>query len=307
MTDATTKPSETVYVSALRRAALPGEIHGKLLKFDPQTKEWNTLLELDDALVGDNPRGWSRGFRGVVHCPETDTLWVTGFQALFNISRDGRILERFQHPSFQHLHALSLYDGKLFITSTALNLVVVFCLRRRAVEYWYWLTLDESGAEQLMLNHPLATCRPIHHLNAIQVNDRGIFLSGALSRSVLLVTDGQVKSIHPSPLGSHDFVLQDDLMCILDTEADAILFHQQNKVVWTHKLQSDDNCTPSLPHAIARQNFLRGICLLSGDRVAAGISPLAVVCCDNDSGQHLWTSRFTNDVTWMISGLNAVG
>lgn len=301
-------------VSVLCRAAPENQIHGRFFLVDPNTLQCDFDLVLENSVLPDNPRGGGRGFRGNVQDPVSKKIFVADYAGITVLSGQLEKLMRIAHPAMMHIHALAVEDGHVWAVSTANDTIFKFSIEDGKFSGAWEFHSSPNGK-------PVACCtmdpqRSVaepgnsrFHLNALSFH-KGILMTGGLrSNGIIRLSQAGDVDFIPGPAGAHDFVVLQNKIVLLDTEATSVrVLSLEGSEVMSATLPEhiyggvNQQCHPS----ISRPGFLRGISRFAGPYVAVGFAPAGVALFDTRSGQFFECFNCTRDVRWMVAGLSLI-
>jgi hypothetical protein len=140
-----------------------------------------------------NPRGGSRGTKGISACPGRVAVAVAERVSMFD--EEWRLLEEVSHPWFGLLHGILAEPDGVWVTATACDMLIRLSWEGQVVDSWFWRS--DSGLRRALgfgslprfdgrrdYRDPLATGGGFDsvHLNAV-----------ARGRNGLIVNFGQVR------------------------------------------------------------------------------------------------------------------
>jgi hypothetical protein len=333
-----------VYFSTVVRSA-PQEQGGEIILVDWNSKKvearqpiYPTNPEMNDP----NPRGNTRGGRGIEFYG--DEVVVANYHTLKVYDRELRPTRDISHPLLVGLHeTFSDGDGRVWATSTAIDVVLGIDIRNGSVFQEYWprevqafqkaldlipLEIDKQADNRTKFLEKKHSLHPSHlHLNAVASwKGRMYGLFNAFSTIADLDTGEVViqdKSLHHP----HNLHIDEDGTAIVSNTFDRSI-HVYN--LNTRKLERTIKLTKFgfvrylyikdqlnylargflkmvlFPQINApRPVYLRGLDKI-GDLLFAGISPATILCIDMKSGNLLDSFSYSNDVNTCIHGLKVM-
>ena len=291
------------------RGAQQGQSHGGVYLIDfarrevRQTVDWNTG-EIDFA-----GRGWDRGLRGIAFAGEE--IYIAASDELFVYDRAFRIRRSFRNRYLKHCHETSVFQGRLFLSSTGFDSVLLFDLQEQRFRWAMHVTAAAEGWTARLFDPESAAGPPpanMLHLNNVYADETGLYMSGLRTRALLRFHAAQELSLYCSlPEGVHNARPFEGGVLFNDTAADRVRFVRR----------SGEQCafpTPRYDPAqlefagvddsrIARQGFGRGLSPIDRRFVAGGSSPSTVSIYDLDAGKRVASVTLTMDIRNAIHGL----
>jgi hypothetical protein len=210
-----------VYFSTIVRGA-PRERSGELVKLD-----WNTkkilgrvpLFSSDPALIDPNPRGHTRGGRGIL--VNSSELFAASYHTLHVFDHDLRPLPPIQHNLFCNLHELHWDGDAIWATSTDVDGAIKIDRHGRTLDEWWPredpVLMRRFGLEPLFVKkHEDNRCKfvnasktaPGHvHLNAIALDEgRPLALLNQFG-AIVRLQPTQILVDDPTLRGAHNLVI----------------------------------------------------------------------------------------------------
>lgn len=289
------------------RGSRQGESHGGVYLIDldeqrvAQTIDWNTTG------IDWQGRGWDRGMRGIAF--DDDKVFIAASDELFVYSPDFRQIASYRSPYLKHCHEISVYQRRLYLTSTGYDAIIAFDLDK--MEFCWGLHIAKVENEFLGRPfHPGGTQGPppgnTLHLNNVFCADNGLYISGLRSGGLMNFSGREIRMFVNLPQGTHNARPYKGGVLFNDTESDTVRFVGQDKqrVFNVPRYPESDLTHTDLDDSrIARQGFGRGLCLVEDEVIAAGSSPSTVTLHDLSSMKTVLSINLTLDVRNSIHGL----
>ena len=289
------------------RGSRQGESHGGVYLIDldeqrvAQTIDWNTTG------IDWQGRGWDRGMRGIAF--DDDKVFIAASDELFVYSPDFRQIASYRSPYLKHCHEISVYQRRLYLTSTGYDAIIAFDLDK--MEFCWGLHIAKFENEFLGRPfHPGGTQGPppgnTLHLNNVFCADNGLYISGLRSGGLMNFSGREIRMFVNLPQGTHNARPYKGGVLFNDTESDTVRFVGQDKqrVFNVPRYPESDLTHTDLDDSrIARQGFGRGLCLVEDEVIAAGSSPSTVTLHDLSSMKTVLSINLTLDVRNSIHGL----
>ncbi|MGI9264039.1 MAG: hypothetical protein ACR2QU_03855, partial [Gammaproteobacteria bacterium] len=212
------------------RGSRQGESHGGVFLVDlderrvAQTIDWNTTG------IDWQGRGWDRGMRGIAF--DEEKVFIAASDELFVYSPDFRQIASYRSPYLKHCHEISVYERRLYLTSTGYDAIIAFDLDK--MEFCWGLHIAKVETEFLGRPfHPGGTQGPppgnTLHLNNIFCASNGMYISGLRSGGLLNFSGREIRMFVDLPQGTHNARPYKEGVLFNDTESDAVRFVAQDK------------------------------------------------------------------------------
>jgi hypothetical protein len=220
-----------VYFTTVVRAA-PQQRGGELVKLDWERKRIEArvpMAPVDPPVVDPNPRGSTRGGRGVLL--DGDELFAASYHSLDVFDRDLRPVRRVSNGLFAGLHELAWQEDTIWASATCIDCAARVDRSGRLLEFWSPRE-DPVVAERLKLpslaidpradnrtcNVTADTLHPGHvHLNAVAVHEgRPLVLLNRygmivrLKPTEILVDDASLRGCHNLVVSRRGSILVND-------------------------------------------------------------------------------------------------
>lgn len=297
----------TLIATSVVRGSRQGESHGGVYLVDlarqcvAQALDWNT------AGIDWQGRGWDRGLRGIAF--DGERVYIAASDELFAYAPDFSLLGSWKCPYLKHCHEIVRVGRRLFLSSTACDSVLGFDLDRQLFDWGLHLAEREDG----LVGTPFDPASPLGpmaenrlHLNMVSGDQRGLFISGLHTHGLLHFDGKRIVRLVSLPVGTHNAQPWQDGVLFNDTNADVVrwLSPQHNRVFRVPQYPDHALTHTELDDSrIARQGFARGLCVLEGQRVAAGSSPSTITIHDFSSMRTELSINLSMDLRNAIHGL----
>ncbi len=333
-------PAMRVYLSTVIRGASL-EQGGELIALDWDAKKViarRPLCPPDPRIHDPNPRGGTRGGRGIVLLP--DELLVATYHSLLGFDYELKPTRIITNKNFAGLHELKLVEDGLWVTSTPLGVLLKVDLEGNSLQEW-WAHDDlvvqrEFGAQALPIqksgDNRLAgmtdSVMSKLHLNNVEVYDGRVYVALNNQGAILRLFPTEVLLHHPSMKGCHNGLVARDGELLLNNSHDHMLIvfdmhtgeirrqidlasfsqvapllraRQYQNVSWPSRLKQF-----LLRKRLSRPLFTRGMCLLDDTRVMVGVSPASVLEVDYKRGRLIDLMQCSEAVNECVHGLEAI-
>jgi len=297
----------TLIATSVVRGSKQGESHGGIYLIDLDRQRVAQPIDWDTTNIDWQGRGWDRGLRGIEF--DGDHVYIAASDELFVYNRDFEQIASYRSPYLKHCHEISRYQRRLYLTSTGYDSVIGFDLDK--LQFSWGLHIDKTpdgyrgspfhpgGKQGPPLGNEL-------HINNVHCLEKGLYISGRGTGSLLQYTGKQIKAIATLPVGVHNARPYADGVLFNDSDTDVVRFESRDKRRIFRIPRYDPN---QLTHTdlddsrIARQAFGRGLCVVGDGVIAAGSSPSTVTLHDLNSMKTTVSVNLTMDVRNAIHGL----
>ena len=111
------------------RGSYQGESHGGIYLIDLASREVREALDWNKADIDWQGRGWDRGLRGIAF--DGETVYIAASDELFAYTPGFRPIGSWRSPYLKHCHEISVWEKRLFLTSTGFDSILGFDLDKR--------------------------------------------------------------------------------------------------------------------------------------------------------------------------------
>jgi hypothetical protein len=297
----------TLIATSVVRGSQQGESHGGVYLIDLDEGKVAQAINWNSANIDWQGRGWDRGLRGIEF--DDDKIYIAASDELFVYNQDFEQLASYRSPYLKHCHEISRFKRRLYLTSTGYDSIIGFDLDKLQFCWGMHISKTPDGFRGNPF-HPGGTKGPAPgnnlHINNVCCLERGMYISGRGTGSLLQYTGNRIKAVATLPAGVHNARPYADGVLFNDSEADVLRFESPDKQRIFRIPKYDPNLlthTASDDLKIARQAFGRGLCVIEDNLVAAGSSPSTITLHDLNSMQTTLSINLTMDVRNAIHGL----
>jgi hypothetical protein len=303
----------TLLASSVIRGSRLGESHGGIYRVDLERGSAELKLDWNDTRIDIGGRGGDRGLRGIAFHGER--ILVAANAELLVLDQDFHVLESFTNPYLQHCHEICVAGGRVFLTATGFDSVLMFDLgAKRFVDAWHLGVAGNSLSLRRYDPHSSAGPAPGHafHINSVGASDSGLWISGLHTPGLLRADARGLSLAAPLPPGTHNAQLFEDGVLYNDTESDRVCFDRGSSLdrngsrtqVPVPGFRPEEIVNiERFASAVARPGFARGLCPLHDGLVAGGSSPSTISVYDMRAGTRVLQQNLSMDVRNAIHGL----
>ncbi len=317
---------------------------GELVAFDWATKQVCARVPVmpeNPSFVDPNPRGNSRGGRGVAVLPD-GRVAAASYHSIYIYSPDLKTHQQFSHPLFAGLHDLVLTErGTLWVASTSVDAALEFDYTSRKIVREFWprempeiqkalgvvpLKIDKAADNRLLFLEEHHVRNPSHlHLN-IATQWRGeVYAFFHAFGAVANLTQGKILFRDAALKGSHNLIILDDGTAIINnTFKHSVQFCELTSGRILREIQLTD--FPAVRRLVRPAErlryivrgllnrlglkyvsnplpfFVRGMSL-KDDHLFIGLSPCALLRIDLASGKLLDSFSYSHSLASCVHGL----
>lgn len=291
------------------RGSQQGESHGGVFTIDFDKQEILQHVDWNTGEIDFEGRGADRGLRGIEF--DGDDIYIAASDELFCYNRDFRITGSWRSRYLKHCHEICRMERTIFLTSTGFDSLLAFDLDLQ--EYVWGIQIQRELDRWIGRKFdPRTQAGPVpannSHINMVHVDQSGIYLSGLRTQALLhLDSDFELGEICSLPPGSHNARPYRNGVLFNDTVSDHVRFVGRDGASRAFPVPTYDDSEIEFAgiddSRVARQGFVRGLCLVGEQLVAAGSSPSTVSLYDIDSNQLAASVNLTMDIRNAIHGL----
>jgi hypothetical protein len=254
-------------------------------------------------------RGWDRGLRGIAI--DGEAVYIVASDELFAFSPDFKQIGSWKCPYLKHAHEMSIYERRLYITSTGYDSILAFDLDEKKFFWALHIDLDRFNFKGNIYD-PTGDDGPMQlnklHLNNVHANENGMYVSGMKSGGMLHFNGESVYMSVTLPEGTHNAQPYRDGVLFIDTNEDAVRYAsrtgEEDRAIKLPKYDPADIENKGIDDSkIARQGFGRGLCLINERVVAVGSSPSTISMHDLQESKTLMSVNLSMDIRNAIHGL----
>ncbi len=311
-------PLPTVILSAVVRSAHQGDSHGGVYLVDLERETWDQAIDWNDGSITWQGRGGDRGLRGIaVH---GDEIFIAASNEVFVYDRRFRLRRSFTNRFMALCHEIAIEAGRLYLTSTAFDSVLVYDIAASRFVAGYCVKVGQvpnprTGQAERRIGFgpfdPEAAAGPPRqdtaHINNVCADGGRIYVSGVNLDQLLVIENDRIAPYARVPLWTHNARPFRGGVLVNCTGSDALVLMDRDGVARvTLPVPRYDPATlthADLPQDHARQAFARGLCLLDPATVAVGSSPATVSVFTLDPPARVKSINLTLDMRNAVHGL----
>jgi hypothetical protein len=238
-----------------------------------------------------------------------DKIYIAASDELFVYNRDFEQIASYRSPYLKHCHEISRYERRLYLTSTGYDSILGFDLDKLQFSFGLHIARIHGGHHGVPFQ-PRGNKGPAPgnelHINNVHCMEKGMYISGRKTGSLLKYTGKEIKAVTTLPAGVHNARPYAEGVLFNDSDSDAVRFESRDKQRIFHVPQYDPKLlthTDLDDSRVARQAFGRGLCIIEDGVVAAGSAPSTITLHDLNSMQTTLSINLTMDVRNAIHGL----
>ncbi len=321
-------PSSTVVLaSSVVRSARQGESHGGLFLVELEAGRVHEAMNWNDAGIDWTGRGGDRGLRGIAF--SGDHVLVAASDEIFFLDRGFKVVHSVRNQYLRHCHEIAVCGGKLFVTSTGYDSVLVLDLTTGVFTQGYAIRYGWGGGRwrhalgwrarpSVARFDPSAPGGPqagdTTHVNAVWAHPDGSFTAAGTRLGLLLEigANAVVTGVRKVPFGTHNARRWGDgVMANLTAQDKVAILDRAGGIVSEVPVPVGGGAGWRPPEGLstdhARPGFARGLAVI-GDAapkplVAVGTTPAAICVVDLARGTVEDVSTISSDVRNAIHGL----
>lgn len=283
--------------------------HGGVYTIDFETQTGEQHVDWDTSEIDFNGRGAERGLRGITF--DGDDIYIAAGDELFRFDRNFELSESFRCRYLKNCHEIVRKDRRIFLTSAAFDSLLVFNLDSKEFDWGFRLQKPYEQWNGFVFdprikNGPRA--ENDFHINAVHVDDSGIYLSGLNTDALLhLNREFTVSEYCSLPSGSYNGRPWKGGVLFNDTASDCVRYVPRKGQQQAFKITTYEEAVIEFAGIddpdIARQGFGRGLCVVDDRFIAAGSSPSTVTLYDVAAGIPVGSVNLSMDIRNTIHGL----
>lgn len=292
------------------RDSQPGESHGGVYLLDLDRHRVNKPIDWGSTEIDWRGQGGDRGLRGIAF--DGETVYIAASDRLLAYLPDFSPAGVWRNAHLGQCHEICTHERTLFLTSTAFDSILAFDLDSQA--FVRGLHIETRGF-RFKANpfDPLTGSGPLKlnklHINSIACNRHGMYIGGLRTGGMLHFNGTTVLMAAELPDGSHNAQPFRDGVLFNDNGAGRLRYCGRGDGSEDRAMAPPNYDSHRLPAAdlhdegVARQGFLRGLCVLADAVVAGGSSPATVSIHDLAANARLVSVNLSRDIRTAVHGL----
>lgn len=309
-----------VLVSSVVRSTHQGESHGGLYLVELDRGFFSQVLDWNDGSISWEGRGGDRGLRGIAYCNEE--IYVAASDEMFVLDKKFSIIRTFRNRYLKHCHEIFFDKGKLYLTSTGFDSILVYdttlkrfikgyCIRQgkgakflsRKFGGNWGVRLDEFDPEKEKGPSPGDTW----HVNSVSAINDTIYASGTGSEVLYAIRNDRLKRYSKIPRGTHNVRPMKNGVLMNNTESGHVEYRDLKGCIlakWRIKTYEKKELThKEVPEDHARQGFGRGLCVWRNKIIIGGSSPATISVYSFERNESISSVNLTMDIRNAVHGL----
>jgi hypothetical protein len=304
-----TPPLPVVLTTTVVRSVHKGSSHGGAHLVDLATGDIRQVLDWNDGSIDWSGRGGDRGLRGIAYHGEA--IVIAASDEIFLFDRDFRRLRSIRNPYLKLCHEIAVADGRLYLTSTGFDSILVYDLADERFLAGYCLRLDANGRIGFRVYNPEQADGPppqdSTHINSVHVEADRIFVGGHGLGRLVAIRHGEAGAYARLPLRTHNARPFRGGVLANFTGSDCLAWFdidgRVRQSIPVPRYAPAQLTHTDLPADIARPAFARGLALIDENLVVGGSSPATLAVYRLEPPALLKTVTLSLDVRNAIHGL----
>ncbi len=292
------------------RGSQPGESHGGAYLLDLDKRRVDKPLDWRGTDIDWRGQGGDRGLRGIA-C-DGETLYIAASDRLLAYRPDFSLAGSWRNAHLGQCHEICVHERTLFVASTAFDCILAFDLDKQAFVRGLHIETSDFRFRANPFD-PLAGPGPLKlnklHINSIACNRHGMYIGGLRTGGMLHFNGSTVLMAAELPDGSHNAQPFRDGVLFNDNDAGRLRYCGRGDGAEDRAMAppsyASHRLLPAGDHddGVARQGFLRGLCVVANAVVAGGSSPATVSVHDLAANTRLLSVNLSRDLRAAIHGL----
>jgi len=255
-----------------------------------------------DSEINNAGRGGERGFRGIAIDRITSRTFIAKNSSIVVLDKKLKEIHEIFHKYFGAIHEVCIYNGILFVTSTAFNSILAFDINTYEYKFGICFKFENSFifTQDIQISKYDA-----NHLNNICVNDAGIFVCGTGLGAIYCFKNNKMKKFAIVPFGTHNaqpylaYTLYNDTVhnrIVMADVSGKVIKKADKTIVNRSSLVNYEN------DRIAKQPFARGL-TYTKDLLIGGSSPDMISVYDIKTFKLIKEINMSFDISNTIHGI----
>lgn len=299
-----------VLCTTVVRSAHHGSSHGGAYLVDLATGRHRQVLDWNDGSIDWSGRGGGRGLRGIAFHGEE--IYIAAADEIFVYSPDFRTLCSFRHACLGLCHEICIAEGRLYLTATAYDSILVYDLGAKRFVEGHCLRRD-AGSGQLLYRRfdpdgsDLPAAGDTTHLNNVFVAGDRLYVGGVNLDRLIELHEGRATAFARLPSWTHNARPFAGGIIANSTQNDCVLIAERDGrprltlPVPRYPVEQLQNA--DLPADFARQAFARGLAIIDENHIVAGSSPATLTLWQLAPATRLASVNLSLDIRNAVHGL----
>jgi hypothetical protein len=298
-----------VLTTTVIRSAHEGSSHGGAYLVDLETGAIKQVLDWNDGSIDWSGRGGGRGLRGIAY--HGDEIFIAASDEIFVFDREFRRLRSIRSPYLSLCHEIVIDSGRLYLTSTAFDSILIYDLAADRFTAGYCLKLDLNGQIGFRAYDPELPGGPAAqdstHINSVHVESGRIYVGGVMLNRLVAIEDGKASAFARLPRWTHNARPFRGGVLANFTGGDCIAWFSLDGEIRLSlpvpRYAPEQMTHTDLPSDFARQAFGRGLALIDENHLVGGSSPATLAVHRLDPPALVKTITVSFDVRNAVHGL----
>jgi hypothetical protein len=299
-----------VLCTTVVRSAHHGSSHGGAYLVDLASGRHRQMLDWNDGSIDWSGRGGGRGLRGIAI--DGDEIYIAAADEIFVYDPDFRPLRSFRHPCLGLCHEIFLTGGRLYLTATAFDSILVYDLSAQRFVEGHCLRRDQATGQLLYRTFnprgdDLPAAGDTTHINSVFVEGARIFVGGVNLDRLVTLADGRAAAFARLPTWTHNARPFAGGVIANSTQQDCILIAERDGrqrlalPIPRYPVTQLENA--ELPADFARQAFGRGLAVIDDNHIVGGSSPATLTAWRLMPTARLASVNLSLDIRNAVHGL----
>jgi hypothetical protein len=298
-----------VLTTTVVRSAHKGSSHGGAYLVDLESGAIRQVLDWNDGAIDWSGRGGGRGLRGIAY--DGEEIYIAASDEIFVFDRDFRRLRSIRNRYLGLCHEIAIENGRLYLTATAFDSILVYDLAARRFSAGYCLRADSTGKIGFRAYDPEGSDGPSEldstHINSVHVEGDKIYVGGVGLNRLIAIEGGKASAYARLPRWTHNARPFRGGVLANFTGSDCVAWFtiegEVRRSVPVPRYAPEQMSHTDLPADFARQAFGRGLAVIDDEMLVAGSSPATLAVHRLDPPGLVKTVTLSLDVRNAVHGL----
>jgi len=304
---------------------------GELIKLDWDSKTVLKTLPIypydPDILHDPNPRGNTRGGKGILFSEKKNELFLGTYHSILVFDPDLVLKRKITHNLFVNIHEMCFAGENIWVSSTAIDGAVLVSPFGETIKTWWPreektlqdrfglkpMYIDKNADNRLKYIHAELSTKEHHtHLNSVfKFHEKTFVFLNKLGAVVQVEPGVKVVAVDQLARGGHSPAVSADgrqiLLC--SSFQKEVLIYDLEKGILVKRIPLLDfdevaRLREQYPDQPFNQSiFVRGLEIIDPGRILVGIAPAAILEIDIDRNRLVDLYRYGSDVGDSVHGL----